>query len=54
MTLKKTAPKVDLKGAVLESGLAGASAGGKKKVPAKPKKVKVKIKNNKTKIKIKK
>lgn len=53
--VEPSAKNTNIKGAILESGLAGASAAGKKPpvVKAKPKKVKVKIKNNKTKIKIK-
>ena len=57
MTLKKTAPKVNIKGTTLgdEKGDAPAVVVyGDKKAKTKPKKVKVKIKNNKTKIKIKK
>ena len=54
--VEPSAKNANIKGAILESAVAGASVGGKKKaaVKAKPKKVKVKIKNNKTKIKIKK
>ena len=56
MTLKKTAPKVNIKGTTLgdEKGDDPAVVVyGERKAKTKPKKVKVKIKNNKTKIKIK-
>ena len=44
--VEPSAKNANIKGAILESGVAGASVGGKKKaaVKAKPKKVKVKIK----------